>query len=156
LIVGLSALAFFLPTQFFLDGRLTAPLREVNFVLLFALLGLFSIPFAISRVEAWHEFSGTFIRCIIMFIVIVNVVRTKARLKGLLFLALAAGLWLSVEAINQYREGLMLVEGFRASGKGSGIFGNTNDMALHVLTVLPITIALLFDSKRMARKLFYG
>jgi uncharacterized membrane protein YwzB len=156
LIIALATLAFFIPTQLSLEGTLTARPAEVNLVLLFCLTGLLSIPLAINPPVAWQEFSGTFIRCVVMFIVIVNVVRTKARLKGLLFLALAAGLWLSVEAINQYREGLMLVEGYRAGGKGSGIFGNTNDMALHVVTVFPITIALLFGSKGIARKLFYG
>lgn len=156
LIVALATLGFFVPTQLSLDGTLTARPNEVNLVLLFCLTGLLSIPLAINPPLAWQEFSGTFIRCIIMFIVIVNVVRTKARLKGLLFLALAAGLWLSAEAITQYREGLMLVEGYRASGRGSGIFGNTNDMALHVVTVFPIAIALLFGSKGVARKLFYG
>src|SRR5207248_5443530 len=156
LIVGLSTLAFFLPTEFVLEGRLTAPLREVNFVLLFALLGLLSIPFAISRVEAWHEFSGTFVRCIVMFVVIVNVVRTEARLKGLLLLGLASAMWLSVDAINDYRLGLMTVEGYRASGSGQGIFGNTNDMALHVVTMLPIAIAWLIGARGFVGKLFSG
>ena len=156
LIVALATLGFFIPTQLSLEGTLTARPTEVNLVLLFCLSGLLSIPLAINPPIAWREFSGTFIRCIVMFIVVVNVVRTKARLKGLLFLALAAGIWLSVEAINQYREGLMLIEGYRASGKGSGIFGNSNDMALHVVTVFPITITLLFGSKGVARKLFYG
>lgn len=156
LIVALTTLTLYIPTQLSLDGNVTARPAEVNLVLLFCLTALLSVPLAINPPLAWHEFSGTFIRCIIMFIVIVNVVRTKTRLKGLLFLALAAGLWLSAEAITQYREGLMLIEGYRASGRGSGIFGNTNDMALHVVTVLPITIALLFGSKGVARKLFYG
>jgi hypothetical protein len=156
LIIALATLAFFLPTQLALEGTLTARPPEVNLVLLFCLTALLSSPLAINPTVAWREFSSTFIRCIIMFILIVNVVRTKARLNGLLFLALASSLWLSVEAINQYRQGLMLIEGYRASGKGSGIFGNTNDMALHVVTVFPIAIAFLFDSKGVARKLFYG
>lgn len=156
LIVALATLGFFLPTQLSLEGTLTARPTEVNFVLLFCLTALLSIPLAVNPPIAWQEFSGTFIRCVVMFIVIVNVVRTKARLKGLLLIALAAGLWLSIDAINQYRGGLMIVAGYRASGKGSGIFGNTNDMALHVLTMFPIAIALLFGSKGLARKLFYG
>jgi putative inorganic carbon (HCO3(-)) transporter len=156
LIVALATLAFFFPTQLSLDGTLTARPSEVNLVLLFCVTALLSIPLAINPPLAWQEFSGTFIRCIVMFIVIVNVVRTKARLKGLLFLAIAAGFWLSVEAINEYRSGLMLVEGYRASGRGTGIFGNTNDMALHVVTVFPIVIALLFGSKAMLLKLLYG
>ena len=156
LAVGLITLAFFLPTQFVLESRLSAPLREVNFVLLFGLLGMLSIPLAINRFEAWHEFSGTFIRCIVMFVVIVNVVRTEARLKGLLFLALVSAVWLSIDAINEYRLGLLTIDGYRAAGKGGGIFGNTNDMALHVVTILPIAVALLFGSRGLARRLLFG
>ncbi len=156
LLVGIATLGFFVPTQLSLEGTLTARPREVDLVLLFCVTGLLSIPFAINRQEAWAEFSGTFIRCIVIFVVMVNVVRTEARLKGLLFLAMAAGIWLSVEAINDYRLGLMTIEGYRAAGRGTGIFGNTNDMALHLVTVLPISVALLFGSKGVARKLFYG
>ena len=156
LLVGIATLGFFIPTQLSLEGTLTARPREVNLVLLFCLTGLLSIPLAINQQEAWAEFSGTFIRCIVIFIVMVNVVRTEARLKGLLFLAMAAGIWLSFEAINDYRLGLMTIEGYRAAGRGTGIFGNTNDMALHLVTVLPISVALLFGSKGVARKLLYG
>jgi O-antigen ligase len=156
LIVALVTLAFFVPTQLSLEGTLTARPTEVNLVLLFCLTALLSIPLAINRITAWQEFSGTFIRCIIIFIVIINSVRTKARLKGLLFIALASGIWLSVEAINDSRMGLATVEGYRAGGRGSGIFGNTNDMALHVVTIFPIAIALLFGSKGLVRKFLYG
>lgn len=156
LLVGIATLGLYIPTQLSLEGTLTARPREVNLVLLFCLTGLFSIPFAINRQEAWAEFSGTFIRCIVIFIVMINVVRTEARLKGLLFLALASSIWLSVEAINDYRLGLMTVEGYRAAGRGTGIFGNTNDMALHLVTILPISVALLFGSKGVLRKLLYG
>ena len=156
LIVGVATLGFYIPTQLSLEGTLTARPREVNLVLLFCLAGLLSIPLAINRQEAWEEFSGTFIRCIVIFIVLINVVRTEARLKGLLFLALVSSVWLSVEAINDYRLGLMTVSGYRAGGRGSGIFGNTNDMALHVVTILPITIALLFGSRGVVRKLLCG
>src|SRR5260370_38030882 len=50
----------------------------------------------------------------------------------------------------------MTVEGYRASGRGTGIFGNTNDMALHLVTILPISVALLFGSKGSGRRVFYG
>ena len=156
LLVGVATLGFFIPTQLSLEGTLTARPRELNLALLFCLTGLFSVAFAINRQEAWVEFSGTFIRCIVIFVVIINVVRTEARLKGLIFLAMAAGIWLSVEAINDYRLGLMIVEGYRAAGRGTGIFGNTNDMALHLVTILPITVALMLGSKGAARKFMYG
>jgi O-antigen ligase len=156
LIVGVATLGFFIPTQLSLEGTLTARPPEVNLVLLFCLTGLLSIPFAINREAAWVEFSGTFIRCVVIFIVMVNVVRTETRLKSLIFLAMAAGIWLSVQALNDYRLGLMTVEGYRAAGRGTGIFGNTNDMALHLVTILPISVALMIGSKGAMRKLLYG
>lgn len=156
LIMAILTLALFIPAQLSLEGTLTARPREVNLVLLFCLTGLLSVPLAVNPATAWTEFSGSFIRCIVMFVVIVNVVRTEARLKGLLFLAIISAVWLSVGAINDYRLGLLTVEGYRASGVGAGLFGNTNDMALHVVTILPICIALLFGSRGMVGKTVYG
>lgn len=80
--------------------------------------------------------------------------RTRARLKGLLFIALLSAIWLSAEAINDFRLGLATVDGYRAGGRGSGIFGNTNDMALHVVTLFPIAIALLFAARSVTQLLF--
>ena len=119
----------------------------MNLVLLFALTGLLSIPLAIDPSPAWNDFSGTFIRGIATFIVIINVVRTEGRLKALLFVAVATAVVLSFQAMNAYRLGLMTVEGYRAAGVGSGIFANTNDMALHLVTMLPISIAYFFGSR---------
>lgn len=156
LIVGTATIVFFLPTQLSLEGSVTARPRELHLILLFSLTALLSIPLAINRPVAWQEFSGTFIRCVVIFIVMINVVRTESRLRGLMFLALTAAIWLSLEAINDYRLGVMKVEGYRASGRGTGIFGNTNDMALHLVTILPIAVALMFGAKGAGRRVFYG
>jgi O-antigen ligase len=147
LILGVITLMLFGITQVSLEGTLTARPREVNLVLLFALTGLLSIPLAIDPAPAWNDFSGAFIRGIATFIVIINVVRTEGRLKALLFVAVATAVVLSFQAMNAYRLGLMTVEGYRAAGFGRGIFANTNDMALHLVTMLPISIACFFGSR---------
>ena len=156
LIVALATLAFFIPTQLSLEGTLTARTPEVNLVLLFCLTGLLSIPLAIDPAHAWQEFNGTFIRCIVIFVVLVNVVRTEKRLNALMLLALATGIWLSLAAINDFRLGLMTVEGYRAGGRGGGIFGNSNDMALFLVTIVPIAIALLLGTRSLVRKFLFG
>jgi hypothetical protein len=156
LIIALATLGFFLPTQLSLEGTLTTRPPEVNLVLLFCLTGLLSIPLAIDPAQAWREFSDTFIRCIVIFIVAVNVVRTEKRLRGLLLIALVTGIWLSLGAINDYRLGLMTVEGYRAGGRGGGIFGNSNDMALFLATIVPIALALVLDSRSLVRKFIFG
>ncbi|HEY6046563.1 MAG TPA: hypothetical protein VIU65_08170, partial [Pyrinomonadaceae bacterium] len=100
LTLAILTLAFFIPTQISLEGTFTARPREVNLVMILGLTGLLSIPMAIDPALAWQEFSNTFIRCLVIFIVMVNVVRTEARLRGLLLLASLTGVWLSLGAIN--------------------------------------------------------
>ena len=156
LIIGVITLATFLATQLSLEGSLTARPVEVNLVLLFMLTALLSIPLAIDPGIAFAEFRGTFIRGVLIFIVIVNVVRTEARLKALLALAIVAAIALSIGAINEYRLGLMLTEGYRVSGRGTGLFGNTNDMALHLVTVLPISIAFFLGSRSAPRTILHA
>jgi len=156
LIVGLLTLAIYFPSQLALEGTLTARPREVNLILLFCLTGLLSIPLAINPLVAWLEFSGTFIRCIVIFIVMVNAIRTEKRLKGFLFLAIAVSCWLSVGALNDYRLGLSTVEGYRVGGVGQGIFGNSNDMAFYLVTIMPIAIALIFAMRGFVRKLVFA
>jgi len=156
LIIGIVTLACFVPTQISLEGKFTARPPEVNLVLLFMLTALLSIPLAIDPAIAWTEFSGTFVRGILIFIVIINVVRTPRRLKALLFLSVATAIVLSAQAMNDYRLGLMTVEGYRAAGRGTGIFGNTNDMALHLVTMLPISVAFFFGSRKPFTKIIHA
>ena len=63
---------------------------------------------------------------------------------------------LSAQAMNDYRLGLMTVEGYRAAGRGTGIFGNTNDMALHLATMLPISVAFFFGSRNVLTKIIHA
>ena len=156
LIIGSLTLIAFLFSQLTIEGTLTARPREVNLVLLFCLTGLLSIPLAIDPTEAWLQFSGAFIRCIVIFIVMVNAVRTERRLKWLLFLAIGVSCVLSLGALNDYRLGLLTVEGYRVAGVGQGIFGNSNDMAFHLVTIMPIAVALIFSSRGMIRKILLG
>ena len=155
LVCGIITLGFFIPTQFSLEGNLSAPMREVNWLLLFCLTALLSIPLAMNPLTAWQEFSGTFIRCVAIFVVIINATRTETRLKALLLLALGAAIWLSLGTINDFRSGLLTVEGYRARGRGSGIFGNPNDMALYLVSMVPIALALGLISRHRLRRWFF-
>jgi O-antigen ligase len=155
-IVGLITLGIFFVSQITVEGTLTARPREVNLVLLFCLTGLLSIPLAISPSTAWTTFSDTFIRCIVIFVVMVNVVRTELRLRWLLYLVLFVSCILSVGAVNDYRLGLLTIEGYRVAGVGKGIFGNSNDLAFHFVTIVPIAIALVFATRGIVRKVLFG
>lgn len=149
-------LVVFIPTQFALEGNLTARPREVNFLLLFCLWALLGMPLAINPGEAWAAFSDSFIKVVLMFIVLVNVVRTERRLKGLMWLSLGVGVFLSYRAISDFQSGNLTVNGFRVKGALGGMFGNPNDMALHLVMMIPIAVALFFGTRNPVRKILYA
>jgi hypothetical protein len=72
-VIGIVTLAFFVPTQFALEANISATLPEVKILLLFAILAVVNMPMAMSPPEAVQVFTTTFIRCVVMFIVMVNV-----------------------------------------------------------------------------------
>jgi O-antigen ligase len=151
--VAVPTLIIFFITQFARAGNLTARPREVNIVLLFVVTALLSIPLAINRAEAWNEFDGTFDRAVLMFIVMVNVVRTERRLRALLWLVLAISCFLAASAIQDYRAGILAVQGERVAGVVGGMFGNPNDLALHLVTMIPIAVAFFFMKRNPLTKL---
>ena len=156
LVIGVITLMMFVITQLTIDGALTARPTEVNLALLFLLTASVSIPFAIDPLIAWGEFTNSFLRAILIFIVIVNVVRTPSRLKWMLALTVLTALVLSIQTMNDYRLGLNVVEGYRAAGRGTGLFGNTNDMALYLVTTLPISLAFCLGSKNALMKIIHA
>ena len=154
--VAIPTVVICLVSQFAVEGRLTARPREVNLILLFTLTALLSIPLATSRGDSWGTFNDTLLKVVLIFLVFVNAVRTERRLKWLLLLALAVSCFLSVSGLNDYRLGRTATEGYRIAGSIGGMFSNSNYLALHLVTILPITLGLLLGSRSLFKKLLYG
>ncbi|HZJ45497.1 MAG TPA: O-antigen ligase family protein [Pyrinomonadaceae bacterium] len=140
--LAIATIIIFLPSQLVLEGNLTARPRVVILVLLLTLAGLISMITAINPLEAWNEFNDVFIKAVLMFIVMINVVRTELRLKALLYVALAVTFVLSFNAIRDYQTANFAVEGYRIKGLLGGMFGNPNDLALHFVTMTPIAVTM--------------
>jgi hypothetical protein len=154
---AVATLALYFPAQIILEGNLTNWTREIKLVLLLVAAALISMPLAQSPADAWAEFNSAFIKAVLMFIVIVNVVRTERRLWLMMWLALAVGCFLSARAIMDFHAGRLLIVGTRVAGAISGgMFGNPNDMALHLVTMLPVAIALFFTRRNPLSKLAYA
>jgi len=152
--IALFTAIVFIPTQLGLEGRITVRPREVNFVLLLVLCALLSIPLATNRQVAWDEFTE-YLKVVLMFVVMVNVVRTKIRLKSLILLCLAASVVFSISAISDYNAGRLIVGGERIEGLVGGMFQNPNDLALHLVTMVPLAAALVFSSRNVFGRLLY-
>ena len=154
LITALATLVVFIPTQLGLENRITIRIREVHLVLLLLLLSLISVPFALDKLRAWNGFVE-FLKVVIIFTVMVNVLRRENRLKALLLLTLVATSILSFAALNDYRTGNLALRGMRIEGAIGGLFQNPNDMALHFVTFLPIVVVLALASRNVVAKLIY-
>ena len=158
--IGVITLAIFFPTQLLIEGNLTARPREVNLILLLTLAAFLSMPLATNPGEAYDEFTSVLLKAIVIFIVIVNVVRTEFRFKMLIWLAFAVTIYLSYYAVHDYtngifREGSAFYGDQRIGGAIRGLFGNSNDLALHIVTMIPLAIGFAFAGKSPIRKLLY-
>ena len=154
LITAIATLVFFIPTQLGLENRLTIRPREVNLILLLLLLCLMSVPFALDKWRAWNGFVD-YLKVIIIFLVLVNVLRTEKQLKALLFLVLVATCILSFNAINDYRLGNLELRGQRVKGAIGNLFDNPNDLALHFVSFFPIVIGLAAGTRRFIARIIY-
>lgn len=156
LILAAATLAIYFPSQIALEGNLTAMPVEIKLVIGLTVLAIVSIPVGISAANSWATFTEIYIKAVLMFVVIVNVSRTEGRLNGLLWLALGVGVMVSLIAFGDFRSGARAVDGYRVEGTGRGMFGNPNDMALHLVIMTPIAIALLLRSRAISKKILFG
>jgi hypothetical protein len=153
--LAVGTILIFVPSQLAAENSLTARPAEVNYVLLLFLFGLITIPVARNPSLAWNEFNDPFLKVVLIFIVIINVVRTERRLKWLIWLALAVGAMLAVQAIQNYSNNKLLVEGYRTMAEVKGMFGNPNAQSLHFITMIPIAIALGLAARDYLFKIIY-
>ncbi|HZI86768.1 MAG TPA: O-antigen ligase family protein [Pyrinomonadaceae bacterium] len=154
---GLITLAIFFATQLSLEGNLTARPREVDLAVLLGLAALLSIPLAISPGEAWKTFTELIIKMLVIFIVMVNVLRTERRLNLLLLLVLGVSVYLSISAIQDYHLGVFGIgrledNDLRVAGRIKGLFENSNDLALHLVTMAPIAVGLALANRGVILK----
>jgi hypothetical protein len=154
--LALATLLIYLPSQIAAHGSVTILNTETKCILFLAFWALVTIPVSANPGAAWKEFTETFIKVVIIFIIMANVLRTQAQLKGMLYLGVATGVMLSYEALILYREGNFGVEGYRVDVDFGGMFGNPNDMALHLVIFAPIALSVGLGLKnRLSRFICY-
>src|ERR1700752_561345 len=154
-VIALLTVLIFVPTQLGLENTITTRPIELKFLFFLVIAALLSIVFALDSLRAWNRFTE-YLKVVLMFVVMINVVRTKSRLKAMLILGLVASIFFSVSAINDYRLGNLIVGGERVRGVVGGMFQNPNDLALHLVTMIPIAGALFLATRNLLSKLFYA
>ena len=153
--VAVGMLLIFIPSQFGAEGNLTARPREVNLALLLGLIAIISIPQAIDPALSWEVFYTLYVKTLIVFIVMVNVLRTEGRLRTMMLLALVTGGIMSITALFDYSAGRTGIYAERANVAISNMFGEPNSLALHLVTMIPLALVLSVGSSNILKKLLY-
>ena len=152
---AVATLLVYVPTQFSTEGNLTTLSTEVKCILALTAIALVTMPIAKSPGTAWEQFNDPYVKVVLMFIVMVNVLRTRERLIGLMWLSLGMGIYLSYTALGMYYRGELKAEGYRVAVDVGGMFGNPNEMALHLVMMTPIAFCLGLAAKSNTMRLVY-
>lgn len=152
---AVATLVLFLPSQLAVEGNLTMLSTEVKAILAMTLIALATIPIAKDPGLAWEKFNDPFIKAVVIFIVLVNVVRTRKRLMGMMWLSFGIGVYLGFSALDLYMKGEFTVEEYRVAVDVGGMFGNPNEMAMHFVMMTPIAIALGIAARSSAMRWVY-
>jgi len=153
-LIAVVTLAVFVITQLGLENRITARPKEVKLIVLLSLIAIISIPQALDAQKAFDAFVE-FLKVVLIFIVMINVVRTRKRMQMLWILVLIATCILSINALIDYRMGHFELGGRRIKGSIGGLFDNPNDMALHLVTMVPIALTFFFSSRNPLTKILF-
>ncbi len=139
---ALVTIAIYIPAQFATEGNLTIFSTEVKAILALTLIAIVTIPIAKDPGLAYEKFNDPFIKAVLIFIVLINVVRTRKRLMGLMWLSIGIAIYLSFAALDMYMNGQFNVEDYRVGVDVGGMFGNPNEMAMHLVMMTPLVITL--------------
>ncbi len=150
-----ATLIVYFPTQLLTEGNFTTFSTEVKAIAALTLIALITMPIAKSPGTAWETFSDAFIKAVLMFIVMVNVLRTRRRLMQMMWLSLSIGVYLSYVSLDMYMRGELNSEGYRVVVEIGGLFGNPNDMALHLVMMTPLAITLGIAAQKKSLKIIY-
>jgi len=152
---ALATLAIYFPSQIATEGTLTTMSTEVKALLALTALSLLTMPIARNPGMAWDTFNDSFSKSVIIFIVLVNVVRTRKRLMGMVWLSFGIGIYLSISALQLYMSGKFTVEEYRVGVEIGGMFGNPNEMAMHFVMMTPLAFAMGIAAKSKVMRLIY-
>jgi putative inorganic carbon (HCO3(-)) transporter len=154
---AIGTLVIYIPSQLATEGNLTMMSTEVKAILAMTLIALITMPIAKDPAMAWSTFNDSFIKAVVIFIVLVNAVRTRKRLMGLMWLSFGIAVYLSFTAVDMYMKGQFNVEEYRVAVDVGGMFGNPNEMALHLVMMTPIVITLGIAAKNgLWRWVYFG
>jgi O-antigen ligase len=106
-------------------------------LLFFGLVILATVPFSIWPGGALTEFTDSYLKILLVFVLMMNTLTTPQRLERITWLIILCVGYIAARGVIDYARGINMVENGRLRGAVSGIFGNPNDLAMNMVTFMP-------------------
>jgi O-antigen ligase len=144
-IVAAGTLLAYLAARLSAGERLTVWTLELAMVLVIAFLGIAFTPIAVAPQDSLNLLLDTFLKIVVIFALMINLLNTQSRLRSMMKLSVICGSALALFAIISYLNGNFMIQNKQSTGRVMGIvqgmFGNPNDLALSLNVLLPLAVA---------------
>ena len=117
---------------------------------------LVTAPFSVWPGGAIGTFTDIYFKVVLVFILMVNSVRSVRVLRWFTWLILVAMGYVASRGTVDYLSGVNLSRGERLHGSISGLMGNPNDLAMNMVTFLPLAVMIAIARGRPAARTIAG
>jgi O-antigen ligase len=140
-VIGLSAMV----TNRLQRGLPPLPLTpEVFGLLAFGAAMLVGVPFSYWPGGSFRTFIDIYLKLLAIVVLAIHALDRRERIEPFIWLIVLSASYVAGRAVIDYGRGVNLVEGDRIGGAVGGIFGNPNDLALNMVSLLPFALAFAF------------
>lgn len=153
-IVGAVTIAAYVVSRLIRGEKLTIWPLELKMVALIVLLGLIFIPIAASPQYSIDMLTDPFLKVVLIFVMMINLLDTHKRLLLILKLVVLCGTLMAILALRSYLSGDFGTAGIRIAGAVGGTFGNPNDMATNFDLLLPLAVSLTILNRGLKRMIY--
>ena len=101
-----------------------------------------TVPFSIWPGAALGVFTDVYLKMFVVFVLMLNTLTTPKRVERLTWLILLCVGYVAAHGVFDYVRGVNLIEGGRLAGAVGGMFGNPNDLAMNMVTFMPLGIVI--------------
>jgi O-antigen ligase len=125
---------------------------ETTGLALFGATIVATAPFSIWPGGAIGVFTDSYLKMLVVFVLMMNTLTTPKRLERLTWLMVLCIGYVAARGVFDYARGVNLIEGNRLAGSVGGIFGNPNDLALNMVAFLPMAIVVAIAPRNSTRR----
>ncbi len=157
-IVAIATLLSYAGSKLLHGEPLTIWPIEMKMLLAITALGIIFIPVAASPGESTDLLTDMFLKVVAIFVLMINLIDTRERLRSIMKLVVICGTILAFFAFIDYAQGKFSVKPGeeRVTGLVGGIFGNPNDLATSLDLLIPIAVALALTRRGLARAAYFA